>query len=102
MNEIQRIEELNESFRDALINERELYHSRTMGNPAGEKEMHMLMQQYVKEAREILDKHDIKTRDGLKAMSKKYFTVEFLNELFKDNAYNSEAYNIEIDIDCGL
>ena len=28
--------------------------------------------------------------------------VEFLNELFKDQTYDSEAYNVEIDIDCGL
>ncbi|WP_053982546.1 hypothetical protein [Niameybacter massiliensis] len=102
MNEIQRIEELNDKFRDALITERELYHSRTMANPAEEKEMQILMKQYINEAKEILTQQGIKTREELKAISKKYFMVEFLNELFKDQTYNSEAYNVEIDIDCGL
>ena len=55
-----------------------------MANPAEEKQMqNFTMKQYINEAKEILTRQGIKTREESKAISKKYFMVEFLNELFK-------------------
>lgn len=101
--EIQKVEELNESFRDALVQEREyMGNARTIVDPAQAKEVQAIIKKCVEEARVILDQNDVKSREELKIMSKKYFMMEFLNELFKDGVYDSEACNMEIDIDCGL
>lgn len=95
---VDRVEKLNERFRDSLIDLREyLYSGKGAASSSQAKEIQLLMNQCIHEAKEILEKHNIKSRDQLKEMSKKHFIVEFLNGLFED-----ELYNVDIEIDCGL
>ena len=95
---VESVEKLNERFRDSLIDLREyLYSGRGAANSSQAKEIQLLMNQCIQEAKEILDKYNIRSRDQLKVMSNKHFIAEFLNGLFED-----ELYNVDIEIDCGL
>ena len=55
------------------------------------------MNNNIKSAKEILNRHNIVDKDQLKKMSKKYFMPDFLNGVFGNEEYNFEN---EVDIDC--
>ena len=96
---ISKIETLNESFRDALIHLREFLYSGNRGIEAEQKkkEIQALMNQYIHEAKVLVEQGHIIDQDHLKKASKKYLMVEFLNAVFEN-----EVYDAEIEIDCGL
>lgn len=96
---VSKLETLNESFRDALIHLREFLYSGNRGIEAEQKkkEIQALMNQYIREAKGLVEQGHIMNQDYLKKASKKYFMVEFLNAVFEN-----EVYDAEIEIDCGL
>ncbi|MEG0326838.1 MAG: hypothetical protein RR618_09985 [Cellulosilyticaceae bacterium] len=96
--EVEKIEKLNEEFRDALISSREyLYHGGSALNSEEAKAVRATMNGCINEAKEILNESDIKGIEQLKKMSKKHFIAEFLEGLF-----GNEIYHFEDHIDCGL
>ena len=99
--DIETIEKLNEEFRDSLISLREfLYHGNcNFLKMLGAKDIQVSMNNNIKSAKEILNRHNIVDKDQLKKMSKKYFMPDFLNGVFGNEEYNFEN---EVEIDCGL
>lgn len=96
--EIKTIEDLNDEFRDSLIELREfLCHNNGSLDSEKAKELQISMNKNIKEAKEILTKHNISNKEELKKMSNKFFMPDFLNGVFGD-----EEYNIENEVDCGL
>ncbi len=96
--ELQRVEVLNDQFRDALIGLREyLYQGNGRSDSIEAKAIRAEMKQCVEEAQAIVKRCQIKNKEQLKANSKKYFLIEFLSGIFGD-----EIYNTETEIDCGL
>lgn len=95
---IARLEVLNETFRDAIIQLREVRYNGNTGAALEEKvkEIQRVMNDCINEAKGILNQCQIKDRNKLKKMSRKYFMAEFLNSLF-----DNEIYNVEVEIDCG-
>ena len=98
IDQISKLEELNASFRNALISFREYrYHG---GGELDEnilKNLQATMNHCVKEAKILLSQNNIQDPATLKEVSNKYFMVEFLNGVF-----DTEIYAIEDEIDCGL
>ncbi|NGU22053.1 hypothetical protein G6Z36_10405, partial [Clostridium perfringens] len=98
--EIETIEKLNEEFRDSLISLREfLYHGNGKLDSEEARDIQVSMNNNIKSAKEILNRHNIVDKDQLKKMSKKYFMPDFLNGVFGNEEYNFEN---EVEIDCGL
>lgn len=96
--DLQRVEGLNDQFRDALISLREyLYQGNGRSDSIEAKAIRAEMKQYIEEAQAIVKRCQIKNKEQLKANSKKYFLIEFLSGIFGD-----EIYNTETEIDCGL
>lgn len=96
---VSKLETLNESFRDALIHLREFVYSGSRGTEVEQKkkEIQVLMNQYIHEAKRLVEQGHVINQHHLKKVSKKYFMVEFLNAVFEN-----EVYDAEIEIDCGL
>ncbi|MDU4761756.1 hypothetical protein [Clostridium perfringens] len=98
--DIETIEKLNEEFRDSLISLREfLYHGNGKLDSEEARDIQVSMNNNIKSAKEILNRHNIVDKDQLKKMSKKYFMPDFLNGVFCNEEYNFEN---EVEIDCGL
>ena len=98
--DIETIEKLNEEFRDSLISLREfLYHGNGKLDSEEARDIQVSMNNNIKSAKEILNRHNIVDKDQLKKMSKKYFMPDFLNGVFGNAEYNFEN---EVEIDCGL
>ncbi|HAT4359404.1 TPA: hypothetical protein I9151_002954, partial [Clostridium perfringens] len=98
--DIETIEKLNEEFRDSLISLREfLYHGNGKLDSEEARAIQVSMNNNIKSAKEILNRHNIVDKDQLKKMSKKYFMPDFLNGVFGNEEYNFEN---EVEIDCGL
>ena len=96
--DIEKIEQLNEAFRDALIHLREyMYHPNSSINSEKAKVVKREMEACIMQAKEVLNKHEIKDVETLKKLSKKHFIAEFL-----EGVCGSEIYYFEDHIDCGL
>lgn len=96
--EIEKLEKLNATFRDALISFREYrYHGGGQIDENILRNLQESMKLCVKEAKTILAQNNIQDLSTLKEMSNKYFMVEFLNGVF-----DTEIYAVEDEIDCGL
>lgn len=77
--DIETIEKLNEEFRDSLISLREfLYHGNGKLDSEEARSIQVAMNNNIKSAKEILNRHNIIDKDQLKKMSKKYFMPDFL------------------------
>ena len=71
--DIETIEKLNEEFRDSLISLREfLYHGNGKLDSEEARDIQVSMNNNIKSAKEILNRHNIVDKDQLKKMSKKY------------------------------
>ena len=87
--DIETIEKLNEEFRDSLISLREfLYHGNGKLDSEEARSIQVAMNNNIKSAKEILNRHNIIDKDQLKKMSKKYFMPDFLNGVFGNEEYN--------------
>ena len=87
--DIETIEKLNEEFRDSLISLREfLYHGNGKLDSEEARDIQVSMNNNIKSAKEILNRHNIVDKDQLKKMSKKYFMPDFLNGVFGNEEYN--------------
>ncbi|WP_338730242.1 hypothetical protein [Clostridium perfringens] len=96
--DIETIEKLNEEFRDSLISLREfLYHGNGKLDSEEARDIQVSMNNNIKSAKEILNRHNIVDKDQLKKMSKKYFMPDFLNGVFGNDNFENE-----VEIDCGL
>ena len=96
--EIEQLEKLNATFRDALISFREYrYHGGGQIDENILRNLQESMKLCVQEAKTILAQNNIQDLSTLKEMSNKYFMVEFLNGVF-----DTEIYAVEDEIDCGL
>lgn len=96
--EIEQLEKLNATFRDALISFREYrYHGGGQIDENILRNLQESMKLCVNEAKTILAQNNIQDLSTLKEMSNKYFMVEFLNGVF-----DTEIYAVEDEIDCGL
>nr|WP_307989388.1 hypothetical protein [uncultured Niameybacter sp.] len=96
--EIEQLEKLNATFRDALISFREYrYHGGGQIDENILRNLQESMKLCVQEAKTILAQNNIQDLSTLKEMSNKYFMIEFLNGVF-----DTEIYAVEDEIDCGL
>ena len=85
---------------DTLISLREfLYHGNGKLDSEEVEIFSFQLNNNIKSAKEILNRHNIVDKDQLKKMSKKYFMPDFLNGVFGNEEYNFEN---EVEIDCGL
>lgn len=96
--EIQVLEDLNNKFRDALVELREFLFSNneTMFSDKA-REFQRVMDSCVREGKKIIKENNIKTIEELKAVCNKFLIPDFLNELFDNNVYIPEE-----EVDCGL
>lgn len=98
IDEALKLEKLNETFRDALIQFREhRYHGGNTLNEDILRNLQGTMNKCITEAKLLLAKNNISNISALKEASNKYFMIEFLNGVF-----DTEIYSIEDEIDCGL
>ncbi|WP_297631511.1 hypothetical protein [uncultured Clostridium sp.] len=96
--EIQKLESLNNEFRDILVGLREFLFSsdETMYSDEA-RGFQKTMDNCVREGKKILRENNIKTEEELKSVCKKFLIPDFLNGLFDNNVYIPEE-----EIDCGL
>ncbi|MGL4850106.1 MAG: hypothetical protein ACRC28_14490 [Clostridium sp.] len=96
--DINKLEELNNKFRDALVDLREfLFSNGETVHSEKAKEFKALMDGCVREGKIILRDNGIKTKEELKEVYTKFLIPDFSNELFDCNVYIPED-----EIDCGL
>ncbi|MGL6115108.1 MAG: hypothetical protein ACRC1R_08705 [Cetobacterium sp.] len=96
--EIQKLESLNNEFRDILVGLREfLFASDETMYSDEARGFQRTMDNCVREGKKILRENDIKTAEELKAVCNKFLIPDFLNGLFDNNVYIPEE-----EIDCGL
>ncbi|MGL4876183.1 MAG: hypothetical protein ACRC30_16200 [Clostridium sp.] len=93
-----KLEELNNKFRDALVDLREFLFSNDESIHSDKaKNFKALMDGCVREGKIILRDNNIKTKEEFKEVYRKFLIPDFLNELFDCNVYIPED-----EIDCGI
>ncbi|MGL5414537.1 MAG: hypothetical protein ACRDDY_19660 [Clostridium sp.] len=96
--EMIRLEELHNNFRDSLVDLREfLFSNGETVHSDKAKEFKASIDGCVREGKIILRDNNIKTKEELKEKYTKFLIPDFLNELFDCNVYIPED-----EIDCGL
>ncbi|MGL4990530.1 MAG: hypothetical protein ACRC57_05075 [Sarcina sp.] len=95
--DVKKLEKLHDDYRDSLVDYREfLYYRNGEADSEEAKVIKEGMNEYLKEAKIILVKYNMKNEEDLKKVSTKFFIPDFTNTLFEVN-----NFNIIDEIDCG-